>query len=120
MRLSLSSYGVIPDDDPTVRKFVSRVSLREDGGLAFVPQSRDKEWITRTVRHKRRYAYLYGKKNYMVTLSHVKHYDVKPDDLDPNPYAQKQAELVVAGNDWREHYEIEVSFDTKSYKYSLY
>ena len=110
MRLSLSSFDVIPDDDPTVQRFVSQVSLREDGGLVFVPQSRDKEWITRMVRHKKRRAYLYGKNNYIVALSHVKSYDVKSDDLTPNPYAPKEVELVLIGNDWREHYEIEVSF----------
>ena len=105
MRLSLSSYGTIPCDDPTVVKFLSHVSLPESGQLEFVPQAPDKEWITQAVRHKVRRAYLYGKKNFLVTMTTVKSYEVKSSDIG----TVKESILTVVGNDWKEHHEIEVS-----------
>ena len=104
MRLSLSSYGMVPHDDPTVQKFVSHVTSPEPDILTFVPQPHDKEWTARIVRHKKRHAYLYEQRNYLVTVSKISSYDVESDDLKP----LKQAELCIAGNDWREHYELEV------------
>ena len=104
MRLSLSSYHTVPHDDPTVKKFVNTVHLSEPDVLTFVPQAHDKEWTTRIVRHKKRHAYLYGKKNYILTVSKVNSYEIKPGDLNP----LKQIELTLVQNDWKEHYEIEV------------
>ena len=104
MRLSLSSYGVIPHDDPTVQKFVQAVTLEEPGILTFLPQAEDKEWTTRIVRHKKRRAYLYGEKNYLVTVSEINSYDVQSSDLTP----LKPTYITLAGNDWRQHHEIEV------------
>ena len=104
MRLSLSSYDTVPHDDPTVLKFLDHVSLPESGQLEFVPQAQDKEWTARTVRHKVRRAYLYGKKNYLITMTTVKSYDVKSSDIG----SLKERILTVVGNDWKEHHEIEV------------
>ena len=94
---------MIPHDDPTVEKFVKTVALLEPGKLTFTPQAQDKEWITRIVRHKKRHAYLYGK-NYIVTVSEVNSYDIKPTDLDQ----LKETSLTLEGNDWKKHHEIEV------------
>ena len=105
MRLSLSSYGVVPHDDPTVQKILQHVKLLENGGLKFMPQSQDKEWTARIVRHKVRRAYLHHKKNYLVTMTTVKSYDVEAQDLS----TLKETVLIV-GNDWREHHELEVRY----------
>ena len=108
MRLSLNSYNEVPHDDPTVQKFVKTVHLSEGGELTFVPQAHDKEWTTRIIRHKVRHAYHVGKKNYIATVTKVNTYDIAPDDL--RPESLKQGGFIVRGNDWKEHYEIEVIF----------
>ena len=96
----------MPHDDPTVQKFVDTVHLLEDGDLAFAPQAHDREWTTRTIRHKVRHAYHIGKKNYIVTVSKIKTYEIQADDLKPQLF--KQGQFTVGGNDWKEHYEMEV------------
>ena len=106
LRLSLNSYNAVPHDDPTVQTFVKTAHLSENGDLTFVPQAYDKEWTTRMVRHKVRRAYHVGKKNYIATVTKVNSYEIAPADLWPQ--SLKQAELTIGGNDWKEHYEIEV------------
>jgi hypothetical protein len=106
LRLSLNSYNEVPHDDPTVQTFVKTVHLSEDGELSFVPQAHDKEWTTRIIRHKVRHAYHVGKKNYIATVTKVNTYDIAPDDL--RLQSLKQGGFVIGGNDWKEHYEIEV------------
>ena len=107
MRLSLNSYNTVPHDDPTVQKIVETIHLLEDGELTLVPQAHDKEWTASIVRHKVRRAYHFGKRNYIATVSKVNSYEITPDDLQPS---LKQDELTIGGNDWKEHYEIEVKF----------
>ena len=107
-RLSLNSYKMIPHDDPTIRRFMDTIHLLEDGVLTFVPQAHDKEWTTRIIRHKVRHAYFFGKKNYIVTVSRIYTYEIKANDLQ-RLQSLKQGELTIRRNDWKEHYEIEVS-----------
>ena len=106
MRLSLSSYNAVPHDDPTVQRIVQTVRLSEDGELTFVPQAHNKEWTAGMLRHKVRHAYHFGKKNYVATVSKINTYEIAPDDLQSQ--SLKQGEFTVGGNDWKEHYEIEV------------
>ena len=105
MRLSLNSYNAVPHDDPTIQRFVETVHLPEDRVLTLVPQAQDKEWTARIIRHKVRRAYHLNKKNYIATVSKINTYEITPDDLQPS---FKQDELTIAGNDWKEHYEVEV------------
>ena len=106
MRLSLNSYQSVPHDDPTVQKFVETVLLSEDGVLTFVPQAYDKEWTARMVRHKVRRAYSFSKNNYIATVSQINAYEIDAEDLKLK--SLKQGEFTVGGNDWKEHYEVEV------------
>ena len=113
LRLSLNSYNAVSHDDPTVERFVKTVHLSEDGELAFVPQAHDKEWTARIIRHKVIHAYHNSKKNYIATVSKINTYEIAPDDLQPQPL--KQGEFTIGGNDWKEHYEIEVKVYKTSY-----
>ena len=103
MRLSLNSYQAVPHDDPTIQRFVENVVLSEDSMLTFVPQAYDREWTARMIRHKVRHAYSFSKNNYIATVSKINTYEIDADDL-----KLKQGEFTVGGNDWKEHYEIEV------------
>ena len=107
LRLSLNSYNEVPRDDPTIQTFVKTVHLSEGGELTFVPQAHDKEWTTRIIRHKVRHAYHVGKKNYIATVTKVNTYEIAPDDLQPESLKQGGF-IVLRGNDWKEHYEMEV------------
>ena len=107
LRLSLNSYNTVPRDDPTVQRFVKTIHLLEDGELNFVPQAHDKEWTARIIRHKVVHAYHIGKKNYIATVSKINTYEIAPDDLQSQ--SLKQGDFTIGGNDWKEHYEIEVT-----------
>ena len=99
MRLSLGCFQTVSSDDPDVQKILEGIRLSPNGELILTPKSG--KWSAESVRHKTRRAYLYGKKNYLVTVSCVETYKTRADH-------SKQATIIVTQKDWEKHYEVEV------------
>ena len=99
MRLSLGCFQTISSDDSDVQKILEGIRLSPNGELILTPKSG--KWSAESVRHKTRRAYLYGKKNYLVTVSCVETYKTKAGH-------SKQATITVTQKDWEKHYEVEV------------
>ncbi len=99
MRLSLGCFQTVANDDQDVQKVFEGIHLSANGELTLTPKSG--KWSAESVRHKTRRAYLYGKKNYLVTVSCVETYKIRAD-------RSKQATITLAQKDWEKHYEVEV------------
>lgn len=99
MRLSLGCFQTVASDDREVQKILEGIHLSADGVLTLTPKSRN--WSVESIRHKTRRAYLYGKKNYLVTVSCVEAYKIRAGH-------SKQATITLTQKDWEKHYEVEV------------
>ena len=99
MRLSLGCFQTVSSDDPDVQKILEGIHLSPNGELILTPKSG--KWLAESVRHKIRRAYLYGKKNYLVTVSCVETYKTRADH-------SKQVTIIITQKDWEKHYEVEV------------
>lgn len=99
MRLSLGCFQTVANDDQEVQTILESISLSGNGELILTPKSH--KWTAESIRHKTRRAYLYGKKNYLVTVSYVETYKFRGDH-------SKQATITLTHKDWEKHYEIEV------------
>lgn len=99
MRLSLGCFQTVASDDQDVQKILEGIHLSANGELTLVPKSH--KWSAESIRHKTRRAYLYGKKNYLVTVSCVETYKIRAGH-------SRQATITLTQKDWEEHYELEV------------
>ena len=99
MRLSLGCFQTVSNDDREVQTILESISLSANGELTLTPKSH--KWVAESIRHKTRRGYLYGRKNYLVTLSCVETYKFRADH-------PKQATITLTQKDWEKHYEIEV------------
>ena len=99
MRLNLGCFQTVDSDDQEVQKIVEGIHLSVNGKLTLAPKSH--KWSVESVRHKTRKAYLYGKKNYLVTVSCVETYKNRAGH-------SRQAIIILNQKDWEKHYEVEV------------
>ena len=117
MRVSLNSIEIDSPDNPTVQNFLATVTMSADDTISFVPLGPDEEWTVRMLRHKIRKAYFFSsgaeivdersRSKYMVTISAVREYELKGDDL-------KSCDMTEIGpGDARGHIELEVRFPKK-------
>lgn len=110
MRLNLSSFEIIPADDPTIQNFISSITMQSPDVISLVPLGSDEEWTATILRHKIRNAYFLKdsestpeRKKYLITVSTVREYKIKQGDL--NPCDPKQVDLGKV----RAETEVEVS-----------
>ena len=102
MRLNLGCFQTIACDDPEVQKILESVRLSANGQLTVMPVPHKKlPWAAESIRHKTRRAYLYGKKNYLVTVTCVETYKIKASQ-------REQTAIILTQRDWEKHYEVEV------------
>ena len=104
MRLSLSCFQTVANDDLEVQKLLKSIHLSANGDLTLMPTcagAHKWSWEAASIRHKTRRAYRYGKKNYLITVSCVETCKVKGDH-------RKQATVTLTQRDWEKHYEVEV------------
>ena len=102
MRLSLGCFQTIACDDPEVQQILEGVDLSPSGVLTLMPIPHVKwPWAAESIRHKTRRAYLYGKKNYLVTVTCVETHKIKASQ-------REQTAITLTQSDWEKHYEIEV------------
>ena len=117
MRVSLNSIEIDSPDNPTVQNFLATVTMSADDVISFVALGPDEEWTVRMMRHKTRKAYFLSsdadivddrsRSKYMVTISAVREYELKREDL-------KSCDIVEIGAETRGHIELEVRFPEES------
>ena len=114
MTVSLNSIETDSPDNPTVQNFLATVTMPKDDTISFVPLGPDEEWTVKMMRHKTRKAYFLSsdadivgdrsQSKYMVTVSAVREYEVRRDDL-------KSCDTIEVGpGDAGGHIELEVRF----------